>query len=207
MPTYFGNTVFSIPGRHPEWQGELLTPFNYPSNVPIAPSGSIITELPTSAIVSTPYYAALFQIGLSPSLNWSVSAGSLPPGLTLSYNILSGTPTQSGVYSFTITALGQFGISAARSYRLMVAPAVLTIGVQVGGGFAAVNTNATSDAIQLMSLAVGQDIDAGANFLYANLDAFFVAMFNAEIANINSLYPNLAIAAAAAALKMAKQGV
>ena len=50
--------------------------------------------------------------GTSP-FTWSVSAGTLPPGLTLgaSTGLLSGTPTTAGTYSFTVKVTDQPGLS------------------------------------------------------------------------------------------------
>lgn len=69
--------------------------------------------------------------GTSPYV-YSVSAGSLPPGLTLSpltanptANI-SGTPTASGVFSFTITAIDVNGCPGTQDYRMTIAGATPT---------------------------------------------------------------------------------
>ena len=45
--------------------------------------------------------------------------GTLPPGVTLSNSgILSGTPTQTGSFSFTVTASGAYSCSASRAYTI-----------------------------------------------------------------------------------------
>ena len=61
---------------------------------------------------------------INPTLTWSVSAGALPEGLTLSPSgALSGTPTKAGRYSFDATVqavarlvLGQMDISSVITY-------------------------------------------------------------------------------------------
>ena len=52
---------------------------------------------------------------------WSLSAGTLPPGLTLAANgLISGTPTKQGTYNFTVQATdGQDFDSAALSMRVL----------------------------------------------------------------------------------------
>jgi uncharacterized repeat protein (TIGR01451 family) len=63
------------------------------------------------------------------------SAGSLPPGLTLqSGGILSGTPTATGVFTFTVSATDSLGCTGSNTYTVVIsncpplglAPAVMT---------------------------------------------------------------------------------
>ena len=50
------------------------------------------------------YSAILNASGGTPSYTWSISSGSLPPGLTLSSaGVISGTPTASGTSTFTVS--------------------------------------------------------------------------------------------------------
>ncbi len=49
------------------------------------------------------------------------SAGSLPPGLTLqSGGILSGTPTTTGVFTFTVTATDSLGCNGSNTYTVVI---------------------------------------------------------------------------------------
>ncbi len=51
----------------------------------------------------------------TPSDSFSVSAGGLPPGLALSgAGMLAGTPTQSGTYTFTVTAQNLIGAASSQ---------------------------------------------------------------------------------------------
>jgi uncharacterized repeat protein (TIGR01451 family) len=53
--------------------------------------------------------------------SFAVTGGSLPPGLALANNgALSGTPTQAGNFSFTVTATGWGGCTATRSYTVQI---------------------------------------------------------------------------------------
>lgn len=61
--------------------------------------------------------------GTSP-FTWSVSAGALPPGLTLgaSTGLLSGTPTTAGSYSFTVKVTDSGGLTATEAVTLAIVP-------------------------------------------------------------------------------------
>ncbi|MCL2778959.1 MAG: putative Ig domain-containing protein [Polyangiaceae bacterium] len=63
-----------------------------------------------------------------PAPTFAVTAGSLPPGLELSETgVISGTPTDSGSYSFTVTASNSFGSdSKAFTIQVFAAPVITT---------------------------------------------------------------------------------
>jgi hypothetical protein len=91
----------------------------------ILPGGSV---LPGSTVGDA--YSQQFSASLSAGpYTWSVTAGTLPPGLTFSSGgLLSGTTTKEGNYSFTIQAedtADDYGASVATS--IAVAPASLTV--------------------------------------------------------------------------------
>ena len=80
-----------------------------PSSYPVAGSGDSRPTILTTAIaggsVGTSFYQLMQASGGDGLIAWSISSGSLPPGLTLSGGgILAGTPSTSGTYSFTIRA-------------------------------------------------------------------------------------------------------
>lgn len=51
---------------------------------------------------------------------FSLSAGTLPPGMQLSGNVLSGTPTAAGTYSFTVKAVDSRGCKGENAYIMTV---------------------------------------------------------------------------------------
>ncbi len=62
---------------------------------------------------------------------FAVTAGALPPGLSLSSaGDLTGTPTSSGSFAFTVTATDSLSASASQGFTLSVSPA--TIGISPG---------------------------------------------------------------------------
>ena len=61
--------------------------------------------------------------------NYTVTAGSLPPGLSLnaSTGVLSGTPVTPGAYNFTITATDANTCSGMRGYAVSISCPVITL--------------------------------------------------------------------------------
>ena len=55
-----------------------------------------------NGIVDVAYSATLTASGGITPYTWSITSGSLPPGLTLNSGTITGTPTTVGTYSFTV---------------------------------------------------------------------------------------------------------
>src|SRR5215469_1075580 len=108
------------------------------------------TQLP-NAQVGSPYSVTFTASGGTQPYSWSVSSGSLPPGLTLSSGgVLSGTPTATGTSTFTVKVVesGFFKQTKTASYSISVVaastqPATVSIttstlgSAQVGASYAA----------------------------------------------------------------------
>lgn len=72
----------------------------------------------TTPTVGTSYNQTLIGSGGSGPYSFSVTSGSLPAGLTLSTGgVISGTPTSSGVYGFTVTATDLYGCTSSITYN------------------------------------------------------------------------------------------
>lgn len=69
---------------------------------------TITTESLPNGRVGEPYSASLGADGTAP-ITWSVTNGSLPTGLSLNGNTISGTPTTAGTSTFTVTATNTVG--------------------------------------------------------------------------------------------------
>jgi hypothetical protein len=80
---------------------------------------------PDSGIVGAVYSVSLNATGAAP-LQWSLSSGSLPAGLSLnSAGLISGIPTTAGTSTFAVT-VENFAGRAEQSFTItIVAPAVL----------------------------------------------------------------------------------
>ena len=79
--------------------------------------------------VNLPYSSTLSVQGLSVSLNWKISKGSLPKGLTLDENTgtISGTPTKTGTSKFTVSASLNGTILAEQKFSVKISKADLGI--------------------------------------------------------------------------------
>lgn len=75
----------------------------------------------TAGLVGTPY-SQLVTVTGTPAPTVSISAGSLPPGLSIdsSTGTISGTPTTGGAYSFTVKAHNVCSPDATRAYTLVI---------------------------------------------------------------------------------------
>lgn len=78
----------------------------------------IITALPGGK-VGEAYSRTLAATGSVP-ITWSLESGSLPAGLTLSGNTISGTPTAAGTFTFTVKASNAAG-SDSRELSIVIA--------------------------------------------------------------------------------------
>jgi PKD repeat protein len=87
--------------------------------------------------VGTAYSQTLTASGGTGPYTFAAS-GSLPPGLTLSpTGALSGTPTESGSFSFTVTATDVNGCAVSQDYSVMVTdapPAISDLNLAPGDG-------------------------------------------------------------------------
>jgi hypothetical protein len=80
------------------------------------------TSLP-GATAGTNYSTNLSATGGVTPYNWSISAGSLPSGMNLSGNTISGIATTAGTVSFTIMVNDASGGSQSAAVSIVVAPA------------------------------------------------------------------------------------
>jgi photosystem II stability/assembly factor-like uncharacterized protein len=71
--------------------------------------------------VSVPYNQTIIASGGTAPYTFAITAGSLPPGLSLAtMGALTGTPTAGGNYSFTVTATDAASITGSRGYTLTI---------------------------------------------------------------------------------------
>ena len=103
--------------------------------VTIAPGTlTITTSTLSNGTVSVAYAATVATTGGTPAFTWSIPTGKLPAGLTLAATTgtISGTPTQTGTYNFTLKVVdsGSPQQSASKSFTVVISNSIFD---QYGG--------------------------------------------------------------------------
>jgi large repetitive protein len=87
---------------------------------------SITTTTVPNGTVNTAYSAAIATSGGCAPATWTISSGTLPPGVTIKASnkpislSLTGTPTSAATYSFTLKVKGCGGGTATKSYTVVI---------------------------------------------------------------------------------------
>jgi hypothetical protein len=123
-----------------------------------ATAPTILTEHLPNGKIGAAFSQTLFANGTTP-ITWSISAGSLPNGLTLSAatGVISGTPTATGTYSFTVKASN--GTLPDHSMAL-------SITIDAASGAAAVGGPSISNFKKLRAYTPGMFTDVDENAWY-----------------------------------------
>ncbi len=106
--------------------------FNGSRSYSLTVSPPTITLSPTSLSspipVDTPYSQSITATGGTAPYTYIVTSGALPTNLTLSAGgAITGTPTTTGPFSFTINATDSHNFNGSRSYSLTVSPPTITL--------------------------------------------------------------------------------
>jgi len=116
----------------------------------INPVPAILTTSPLpGGMNSTAYSTTLTASGGTTPYTWSITAGSLPAGLTLAAatGIISGTPTGTGVANFTATVTDAATVTASQAFSLTIVPKLtVTTASPLPGG-----TNGTAYSTTLVA--------------------------------------------------------
>lgn len=128
-PTQPGS--FAITVTATDSSGGAGAPFSISQNY------NVVVALPTIAVgpttvpggtVAIPYSQTLSATGGIAPYTFVVSAGALPPGMSLSgAGVLSGAPTASGTFNTTVTATDANGQTGARAYAVQVAAPTIVV--------------------------------------------------------------------------------
>jgi hypothetical protein len=88
----------------------------------ISPAMAITTTSLPSGVHNMSYMQTIAATGGNGPYTFATTTGTLPTGLTLnaSTGVLSGTPTNSNTFTFTIRATDVLGGSASQAYTVMI---------------------------------------------------------------------------------------
>jgi len=131
-PTQQGTFTFTLQGY--DFSGVPIPPQTY--QVTVGPPPPLTVVLPGSGstllpgTVGTAYAQGLFLHGGVTPYIWSVASGHLPPGLSLAStdaptdnnNQLTGTPTHTGTFTFTLRVADGAGSQATQQFSLTIQP-------------------------------------------------------------------------------------
>lgn len=99
---------------------------------------AILPVTPVEATNNEAYSLQLLAVNGTGTVSWKISAGTLPPGITLdsSKGTLSGTPTQNGTFSFTVQATDSASTpnTAMLPLSLQVGPLTISTTTLPNGG-------------------------------------------------------------------------
>jgi hypothetical protein len=113
----------------------------------------------------TGYSQTLTATGGTGSKTWSVSLGSLPPGLTMSSGgVVSGTPTAAGTFGFTAQVTDGVGATGTQALSITVAIAIAPTslpGVTIGRSYTRTLTPSGGTPAYVFSLASGSSLPSG----------------------------------------------
>ena len=129
-PTATGTFSFTV--KVTDASGQSAT---QATSISISAGVSTTFSAPPAAVKGAPYSVTLTATGGTTPYTWSVNAGTLPPGLTLSSaGVLAGTPTTAGSYPFSVNVIDQNNGIATASITLVVGPGLsLTFGTPPAG--------------------------------------------------------------------------
>ncbi len=128
-PTATGTTSFNITVKDSSTPAQTSS---LPLSIIVsAPAPLTISALLPPGTVGTAYSSSVGASGGAPTYTWSISVGTLPPGLTIapSTGIISGTPTTSGTYNFTAAVSDS---SSPVSQNSSVATSIVVAAAQPG---------------------------------------------------------------------------
>jgi uncharacterized repeat protein (TIGR03803 family) len=111
----------------------------------------IVNALPSGTVNEPGYNQTLLATGGTGPLVFTES-GTLPPGLVLSSSgVLTGTPTTSGTFKFTVTATDAAGAKAGHSYSLVINPALTITTTSLADAMVGDGYNQTIGAVNAVS--------------------------------------------------------
>ena len=152
---------------------------------------------PPAGVVGAAYTDTLTATGGTTPYTWSLNAGTLPAGLSLSSaGVLSGTPTTAGSYPFTVNVIDANNGIATASITLVVTNALtLTFGTPPGGVVGTAYTDTLTAAggttpytwsVSAGTLPAGITLNASTGVLAGTPTAGGTSSFTVKVTDANS---------------------
>lgn len=125
----------------------------------------------TTGKVGVAYNASLQAGGGTAPYTFSITAGSLPPGLTLNpaTGAIAGTPTAAGAFNFTATVVDQFGLSSVQTDSVDCAITVTQICTPVSLGCVAASSGTVGTAYSAQLSVTGGVAPYTFSIIYGSL--------------------------------------
>jgi large repetitive protein len=119
-PTATGTFSFTVKATDANGQSATQA-----TSLTIATGVSTTFSAPPATVVGALYSFTLTATGGTTPYTWSVNSGTLPPGITLSSaGVLSGTPTTTGSFTFSVNVIDKNGGISTASITLVVGTGV-----------------------------------------------------------------------------------
>jgi hypothetical protein len=118
---YGYDTSTAMPGSYTGRALSFTLSVSYGPSVQISPL-TITSSSVALGTIGTPYSQSLSASGGTPPYTWSITGGSLPPGLTLNTSgAIVGIPTAAGTYTLTIVVTDSLKVAASASVQIAIA--------------------------------------------------------------------------------------
>ncbi|HXM98089.1 MAG TPA: Ig domain-containing protein, partial [Candidatus Dormibacteraeota bacterium] len=98
-----------------------------PNVTPPPAPPSVTSTAPPAGTVGVAYTTSLTATNGTQPYSWSITAGTLPAGLTLSGNTISGTPTTAGTSNFTVQVKDAANLTGTANLSITIIAATISI--------------------------------------------------------------------------------